>query len=182
MTKILLTLAHTSEKTRRSINAFIDSLENMFKILSQPGHTKPSYTLALYAGLYLIFATVATLPLLFLGKGAVVMAINELHSPWLDFFFRYATHLGDGVLFALVAVGIVIWKRRYWLAFAIAGIGHAALVQLGKRVIFPDSPRPMGYFSEDVLLHLVEGVKVHTQHSFPSGHTATGFALAAIIS
>ncbi|MGC8802879.1 MAG: phosphatase PAP2 family protein, partial [Bacteroidales bacterium] len=47
--------------------------------------------------------------------------------------------------------------------------------QLLKHIF--DLPRPVKYFEKMADLHLVEGVKLLTSHSFPSGHAASAFAL-----
>ena len=55
----------------------------------------------------------------------------------------------------------------------------ATVVNLFKKVLLGDMFRPSKYFElyETYQLHLVEGVKLHSLQSFPSGHTATAFNL-----
>ena len=55
------------------------------------------------------------------------------------------------------------------------------LVLFLKRVAFPDMQRPVAQM-DNSLLHFVEGVDVQTLYSFPSGHTATAFAMAITLS
>jgi membrane-associated phospholipid phosphatase len=55
-------------------------------------------------------------------------------------------------------------------------------VQILKRIVFADYPRPAGYFQDTVQLHLVEGVRLLYGHSFPSGHSASAFALFLTLS
>ena len=37
------------------------------------------------------------------------------------------------------------------------------------------------YFEDNGVLNMVEGVDIHSYHSFPSGHTATAFLAAALL-
>lgn len=115
--------------------------------------------------------------LLMLPKGDEVIYLNLMHNPTADFFFRYVTHLGDG-LFALAAAAAMLWVRfrhsiQILLAWGISGL----TVQLLKRTVFADMPRPAAYFADRMPLHYVEGITIHLTNSFPSGHATTAFAL-----
>lgn len=109
------------------------------------------------------------------------LMINRFHSPFFDAFFKYFTNVGDGA-FAVVFLPLFLFKtdvRTFILAVlscALAGI----LAQFAKRTIFPAELRPTASIDPN-LLHLVEGVKMATQHSFPSGHSASAFALMAVL-
>lgn len=60
--------------------------------------------------------------------------------------------------------------------FAATGLS----VQFCKRFIFPDMDRPK-LFLQDFELHFVEGVKILSHHSFPSGHAATAFSMFLLL-
>jgi membrane-associated phospholipid phosphatase len=120
----------------------------------------------LFIGLVLL----ATVP-----KGQDIWFFNHLHNPYTDVFFKYLTHIGDG-LFAAMVVLCLLWVRFAsfligLLSFALTG----GVVQLLKRVVFPDAFRPLKHMGDNIGLHLVEGVSVHRDYSFPSGHSATAF-------
>ncbi|HYX08538.1 MAG TPA: phosphatase PAP2 family protein, partial [Bacteroidales bacterium] len=51
-----------------------------------------------------------------------------------------------------------------------------------KRFIFTNALRPYKIFADTPGLHLVEGVKMYANHSFPSGHTASAFGMFFILS
>jgi membrane-associated phospholipid phosphatase len=110
-------------------------------------------------------------------KSNIHIFINQYHHPAADFFFKYITHMGDGLFAALLMLFFLFIKFRYSLmqliAFVMAGVGAQVL----KRVVFPDVARPARYFENTYDLHFVEGVKIYKNFSFPSGHTATAFAL-----
>ncbi len=114
--------------------------------------------------------------------GDFVLFLNDLHIQPLDFFFKYATHLGDGIALAIVALFLLIFKRRYGWVLILIGILQSALSWLMKRVIFGKVPRPKNYFEDISQFNLVEGVELHGNYSFPSGHTMTAFSIAAFLS
>ena len=113
------------------------------------------------------------------SKGDGFLWMRHVGSPVPDFLFTYLTHVGDG----LMAVAVCLlwlyqkkWPRAIVLfgAFAVSGI----LAQLIKHSV--ESPRPFVYFeSNGQQIDAVEGVQLLSNFkSFPSGHTATAFALA----
>ncbi|MFD2584579.1 phosphatase PAP2 family protein [Pedobacter vanadiisoli] len=110
------------------------------------------------------------------------LIFNRFHTRWLDIFFKYITNLGDGLISILVAIILLtIRKKKKALTVALAYIYSGVLVQVAKRIFH--MPRPK-YFFEQTLFqynHFVEGVNVHGQNSFPSGHTASAFALATVV-
>jgi membrane-associated phospholipid phosphatase len=125
---------------------------------------------------YFIMLALAFSSLAILGKSGFHLWANQMHSPFWDTFFTYATHLGDGVFIVIVSAAMLLWNLRVALASLSSYIFSGIFVQLGKRLIWPDAPRPIRYFEEGAL-HLVEGIKMYHHHSFPSGHTTSAFAL-----
>ncbi|MDG1332146.1 MAG: phosphatase PAP2 family protein [Crocinitomicaceae bacterium] len=111
--------------------------------------------------------------------------VNLGNTPFLDFFFTYFTHVGGGtfVVVGSVALSIIFWKRHQ---FAVALLGTlnlvlvAASTQFLKHVIFDDASRPIQFIGKE-FLHTAPGVEMHTSNSFPSGHTAAGFAFFALV-
>ncbi|GIV40434.1 MAG: hypothetical protein KatS3mg033_2234 [Thermonema sp.] len=128
-------------------------------------------------GAMLLFGGIALLPF---SKEQVQLWIDAHHLPWLDVFFAYLTHLGDGLTFVVVIAGMALWRSYYHateglLSFATSGL----FTQLLKRTAFADALRPKGILGAK--LHYIAGVDVHIAHSFPSGHTTTAFALATFL-
>ncbi|HAA16787.1 MAG TPA: hypothetical protein DCE41_35775 [Cytophagales bacterium] len=120
--------------------------------------------------------------LIFLDKGTVVLALNAVHRPALDRLMVAWTFLGDGLMFAVALVFLVLFVRVYHvLPLLFAVVIQTVLVHLGKRAIFKGAPRPKAWLEQPELLNYVEGVKVHLFNSFPSGHTATAFTLALFV-
>ena len=113
------------------------------------------------------------------NKAELHLISNNINSLFFDQFFRYATWLGDGVMIAIVGVVLLFVRFRYAIAFLIGSLVTAGIVNLFKKVLLDDMYRPSKYFElyESAQLHLIEGVKLHSLQSFPSGHTATAFSV-----
>ncbi len=131
-----------------------------------------------YAAIFLV----GLLGFILNDHGDFVLFLNDLHTPSLDLFFRYTTHLGDGIALAIVALFLLVVKRRYGWVLILIGLSQSALSWLMKRVIFGKVPRPKNYFEDISQFNLVEGVELHGNYSFPSGHTMTAFSIAAFLS
>lgn len=120
----------------------------------------------------------------FLGDhGDTVLWINQLHNPITDSLFKWITFLGDGIFFAIVTLLLLLRNWRTGLLLLGMGLTQTLISFFLKKVIFKGTPRPKTYFAsfEEINLHFVEGVKVHSYNSFPSGHTLTAFALATFM-
>lgn len=120
--------------------------------------------------------------LLSFKKGDLELYVNKtLTYPFLDVFFKYFTHLGDGVFLVVFFVIFLFVKYRYALILATISVLQLSSVQLIKRVLLPGMARPRVYL-EKYDLHFVDGVDVFYAHSFPSGHTATAFSICLLMS
>jgi len=126
---------------------------------------------------YIQVLTLGVLVLLFRDKLETSLIINRMNGPVLDFFFKYWTLLGTFTLIAPIILYQCFIKYRYALITAISSLSGFFLVQIAKRFIWTDSPRPKVFFDNMVDIHYVSGVQLHTAHSMPSGHTAGAFAL-----
>lgn len=117
-------------------------------------------------------------------KGKTEWMVNTQHSPMADEFYRYITYWGDGITFGVVIVLVLIWGNfRRALEGVLILLVHTLIVQGFKRTIFEGWPRPKSFFEQAGIqdLYLVPGIEVHTANTFPSGHSATAFALAAFL-
>lgn len=111
--------------------------------------------------------------------GDVVLWVNARHTVPADFFFKYWTYLGDGLLLAMVALYFLFTQlfRFYFILLAI--FLQTVFVHIFKQWFCAGAPRPQVFFEEITdQLHFVEGVTVRNYDSFPSGHTASAFTLA----
>ena len=110
--------------------------------------------------------------------------LNSFHNPIFDFFFKYITHLGDGIFaIILVVIFFALKNKKLSLYLLISFLLTSMLVQGLKSFIFADSMRPFFYIDKGLLnVSLVDQVTMHKQFSFPSGHSTTVFAIATLLS
>jgi len=128
---------------------------------------------------FLVFLTACFILLISYSKADLHLLLNQANSPFFDSFFRHATSLGNGAVVAIAFILLLFVRFRYAFAFLIGSSIASAIVNLFKWVLLKDVYRPSSYFEivEKAQLHLVEGVKLHSEQSFPSGHTATAFSV-----
>ena len=122
--------------------------------------------------------------LLFNGKAGSFILLNTYHSPLVDIFFSCYTMVGDGI-FALCIVAfyfLYFKKKKQGFALLTAFLVSSLIAQLLKASV--NSPRPKLFFQEFQniqYLHFIDGVTLYNSSSFPSGHTATAFAMATVL-
>lgn len=121
---------------------------------------------------------VAIVLLLKYRKDETFLLMNIYHTNFLNTFFIYFTYLGDGLFVILLGLFMFFIKKRkdgiiiissYLMSGGIAQILKEFIVEARPGIFLQDSGYP--YFIEDITLH--------NMHAFPSGHTASAFALAA---
>jgi membrane-associated phospholipid phosphatase len=126
---------------------------------------------------YFIFVVALLLLIVFNEKGELHLCLNTIHTDFLDSFFKYYTEFGGWIPFVLIG-GLLFYKYRVAITLLVAQILTGLIVQIGKQVW--NTPRPKVFFQEyfpAVDLPHVAGVHLHSTKSFPSGHTASAFAL-----
>ena len=103
----------------------------------------------------------------------------QVGSQWFDLFFKYITHLGDGVFAFVVAFIFLFFNVRKSVYILLSYIGAAFVSSILKHLIYPDITRPHFVFQYYVRekLNVVEDVDLVAFHSFPSGHALSAFAL-----
>jgi len=144
-----------------------------------------SYKLNLLNKGYYIFYAFLILGMVILlsfDKGDVLLWINHNHSFFYDILFKYFTYLGDGIIFGLVLIYFLISNYFYAAVTSLIILIQTLIVQGLKRFLFADEVRPQMFFDNFNDLHQVNGVDIHAYNSFPSGHTATAFAIAVVLS
>ena len=130
---------------------------------------------------YLFFLLICILYLSFNSKIDGFIHLNPYHSKPLDWFFMVYTNAGDG-LFSIGIFLLLLWLRRSlpgWeivFAFLLSGL----VVQIVKN-LFP-MPRPKTLLGDAHYAYFIEGFTHVGNASFPSGHTATVFGTAALLS
>lgn len=134
-----------------------------------------------FAALCLCTSIIFLYPVLVFPKGELELLINQFHYPSLDLFFKYITHLGDGSLLAVLLIAMLFYKYYTAILVAFSILFQSIIISIFKKGIFKGLERPMAFFDESVSLNFVDGVDVHSANTFPSGHTATGFAIFTLL-
>jgi membrane-associated phospholipid phosphatase len=114
-----------------------------------------------------------------LHKAESFTIINHLHTRLLDYFFIGFTNLGNGFFIIGIMMFMLIRKKLGWtiqigISFVLSGL----IAQLLKHML--PSPRPRLFFGEEAI-HYFYGITCSGNNSFPSGHTATIFALTTLL-
>ena len=134
---------------------------------------------------YFVFLIITAFFLILYSKSQIHIYLNQYHHPIPDFFFKYNTHIGDGIAVAIFMLLLLFVRYRYFVIMTGSVLFITIVVQSFKRFILPDIVRPSEFFSGVYELYFVPGVKILTSHSFPSGHSASAFGIffmAALIS
>lgn len=125
-----------------------------------------------------ITAIVLLIPLFWQwGRHDLHLTLNQYHTPFADVFFRYFTHVGDGIFAVLVLILFLFLNLRQSIVLLISYVLSSGIAQALKHLVFSDEKRPGFFFEKLPTFHRVEGVVLHYNNSFPSGHATSAFAL-----
>ena len=130
---------------------------------------------------YFLLMIIAFFILIYYSKANGFILLNPLHSNFLNQFFIPFTLFGDG--FFVVALGILlfIFKKRFLSLMVISSYVLSGIIaQVLKYFIL--EARPAVYLQKTNYPYFIDQVTLHNFHSFPSGHSASAFALAAVLS
>ena len=145
---------------------------------------------AFFCTCWLLVLLAMVTALVVVPKAELHMALNAWHCPALDVFFRYYTQFVQWPVYVLMLLPLLgllpRWKGKeclkpIWTAlFAAAEALSALISQLIKHIW--NMPRPKTFFEDlqEYVLPVVEGVHMHSWHSFPSGHTASFFVFFSL--
>lgn len=119
--------------------------------------------------------------LLIYGKQDSFIIINGYYHPTLDLFFQYITYLGDGLIYIPIAVYCALYNRKYLIAVIAGIVISTILTQFLKHVVFANELRPISLEAKHIIIRKINGLTIHREHSFPSGHTSTAFSMALLL-
>lgn len=115
-------------------------------------------------------------------KGELHIMLNQCHTSFWDAFFKHYSVVGEYVPY--VVVFCLLFYRAGSACFLLASqLVSGIVVQIMKHIYH--APRPMVFFdlaNHPEILPVVDGVKLHSSNSFPSGHTATFVVLFLVLS
>ena len=130
----------------------------------------------------IVLALILAVALLIVPKAELHLALCQPHTLFLDTIIPFFTNLVDWLPYLIVV--LLLFYRAGWSTFLASNLLLTTLiVQPIKHIVH--APRPLTWFAEympDITLPLVEGVRMNHWLSFPSGHTATFFALFFCVS
>lgn len=130
---------------------------------------------------YFLSLIIAIFILIFYSKADGFILLNPFHSKFLDQIFIWATYLGDGIFVITLGIVLFLLKRRFLALMILSSyLLSGIIVQILKYFIL--EARPALYLEKTNYPYFIEDVTLHNFHSFPSGHTASIFALAAVLS
>lgn len=116
-------------------------------------------------------------------KCLIHATVNKMvGNPPIDTFFKYITHLGDGVIAVLICVIVLLLNAKKGIYILLTYVISGLTTNILKTYIF-DVNRPhfvygfYGYLMPQYNIKYVEGVDMHGLNSFPSGHSTTAFAI-----
>jgi membrane-associated phospholipid phosphatase len=129
---------------------------------------------------YFLFLLAVIFFLLTKTKTDGFIFLNPYHSKILNVFFMIYTNAGDG-LFSIAIFLLLLYFRRAligWeivITFLLSGL----IAQILKNA-FP-MPRPKTLLGDEHYAYFINGYTHVGNASFPSGHTASAFGLATIL-
>lgn len=130
----------------------------------------------LFVALFIAWLIFGALVIVITEKEPLHILLNGFHHPVLDVFFKYATHLGDGIFAAIIVALGFIYRIRYGVIGLVGLVSSTMITQILKRQVFEDHFRPSRVFEHSAELHFIDGVDLHSHFSFPSGHSTAAFS------
>ncbi len=129
---------------------------------------------------FLVLLLIGFILMILNSKAELFLWINTHHNGFFDEFFKLITLFGDGIMTVIVVLSLLFFKFRYAVLAALAFAYSSLLVQILKHIF--KAPRPVKYFENIMPIRTIEGYPIHEWNSFPSGHTASAFTLAVVLS
>ena len=132
-------------------------------------------TFSVYSIAYFILLMFVLILLYIYPKLELHLLLNSWHTAAGDLFFKYYSTFAEWPLYILALVPLLWKKKEITFFYALCELSSGVVVQILKHMF--SSPRPIMEFEHypNMMLPLVEGVRLHHSNSFPSGHTATYF-------
>lgn len=134
----------------------------------------------IYGIAYAVLLCVMVLMLCLYPKAELHLMLNSCHTKGGDMFMRLYSQLAEWPLYLVAALPLVVKRWRITAFYAVSELTSATVVWVLKQLF--RAPRPATFFESipDVVLPVVEGVRLHHSNSFPSGHTATFFVFFTV--
>lgn len=135
---------------------------------------------------YFLIVVISSYFLLHSNKIDIHIFINKHYTFFFDYFFKYITYLGDGLVLLFLGFVLLFIKYRWAIISFLSSIFLLIIIQFLKRIIFSTTDRPkfiFKYFYEGTYkLHIISGTDPGINNSFPSGHATSTFAMFFMLS
>ena len=135
-------------------------------------------TVSPYIVAYLVLLMVVLGLLYEYPKPELHMMLNTHHTSIQDVLLKYYTQLAEWPLYVLALIPLLYKKKMITIYYALCECTGAIFVTILKHTFRADRPIVVFENYPDMILPLVDGVKLHHSNSFPSGHTSTFFMFA----
>ncbi len=140
------------------------------------------YQNRIFLSLYLFFLIAGGIIIGIYEQGDEILYFNSLHTSFLSEIFKRTTQLAEFPLMILILLIAIFQSYGKGLLLWVNSLFIFAGVQFFKKIVFADQVRPSIFFEGKAQLDFVQGIEIARYHSFPSGHTATAFALFFMLS
>ena len=127
---------------------------------------------------YMLLILVCTFVLFFFTKREGFYFLNSYHSPFLNYVFLFFTFLGDGLFIVSLSILFLILNKRKLCLLIISSYLLSGLIAQALKY-FVIEARPALDKGLEGYNNFIENVTLHNNQGFPSGHSASAFALAA---
>ncbi len=126
---------------------------------------------------YFILFTVGIIFIIFFRNDELLMWFNAHRSNFWNEYFKISTSLLGGIGITVLLLIALLHKYSTFFKIGISLLATTLLVELLKRIT--DLPRPLTFFANDsaIILNPVPGVELLPFRAFPSGHSASAFAI-----
>jgi len=131
---------------------------------------------------YILIFTFFIIFYLLNNKGDEIFLLNKLNNIYYDNFFKFSSDLAEGIYYSILLLILGTFSFKYLFNGVITFLFSGGITQILKRIF--DYPRPKLFLGESIIsnLHIVEGVKLYSKFSFPSGHTTAAFSMMFFLS
>lgn len=135
--------------------------------------------------LSLVLFVIIMLFLILFSRVDGFILLNSFHTPTLNQVFNSITFIGDGLFSIIVSFFILIFAKKHTklaLIVMVAYLSSGIVAQIFKAIIY--APRPSLYFKLHEYKYYIDTFATSRAgaNSFPSGHSASVFALVTVFS
>lgn len=135
-----------------------------------------------FLGIFALYLVAGAFSFIWYHQGHETLFMSSHHTLLMDFIFVFLTRLAEVVSLSVIFTVLVAARLRYFIMFAINMIVMGTVVFWLKHCVFADHVRPALFFGYSQHLNFIAGRPILSRYSFPSGHTATAFATALMLS